>query len=261
VDRNTQIIRLFQFGWQIYSTLEETLDKLTDQQLSILQKLYAAFHGLSSIGDIINHLQEIRFCKHPDTMQAQANRCKWPDGYISWDVVAVLPGFDKQKYVECAAEALNRWAKVAGIRPEYTPGNPNARIVMDTRAIDGQFGVLAESELPCGNTRQCRQWYDTRDSWAIFDGPRNGNQLDIVRVMCHELGHALGMNHIGAGNLLAPTHSQNIFTPQAGDVAEMQARYGPPAPPSEPNENENYILRFENGKLSVDGYRLTKLVA
>lgn len=270
MDRIEQITKLFQYGWQIYSTLEETLEKLTDDQLNILQKLYAAYHGLSSIGDILSHLKEIRFCKHPDTMQAQSSRCKWPDGNITWCITSPLPNFPggMQAQVEATGEALAEWAKVCGIKPQYTPGNPQARIQIGYRAIDGQYGVLAESELPCGRPSICHQWYDTGDSWAVFTGSRRGNALDYRRVAMHELGHALGMNHIGAGNLLAPTYSDSVWVPQAGDIAEMKARYGEPVPQDpvpggggEPPPNgEDYILRFKGGKLTVDGYRLTKLL-
>jgi Matrixin len=252
--------KLFKFGWKLYSTIEETKKLITPEQLALLQKAYAAFHGLSSIKDINDHLNEPRFCSMPDTMPVGTNVCKWPTSKVTWSVLQSLAGV---QMVECATEAFARWAAVSGLTPVYSPNDQGAMIVIGTRKIDGALGVLAESELPCGNVTQCRQWYDLSEAWSRFDGSSNGAQIDIVRVMCHELGHALGMNHIGTGNLLAPIYSQTVNKPQAGDIAEMQARYGPPTVPAPtiPVTPESYTLHFESGKLTVDGYRLTKLVS
>lgn len=263
----TTIQKLFQFGWKLYSTVEETVKSITPEQLDKIKQLYAAFHGLSSLSDVSTHLNEPRFCSLPDTMPIGTSMCKWPTNDITYDIVAVPNPFSKQDYVAIAAEAFKRWSDVCGIKPQYTPGNPSARIIMGVRSIDGQFGVLAESELPCGGVQQCHQWFDTGEQWAAFDtgSGANPNIIDILRVMTHELGHALGMNHIGAGNLLAPTYSKNVIKPQAGDIQEMQARYGAPTPSVPPPVGPtptipaDYILRFQQGKLSVDGYRLTKL--
>lgn len=269
LDRLAMIKLLFKYGWSAHQSIEDAVAKTSDGQLSLLQKLYAAFHGLSSAADVEDSLKQIRFCNLPDVMPVtQGNLCKWADPTITWDVTAfptTLAG-GKDKFVACIAEAFARWAKVCGIRPVYSPGNPSVKITVGTRLIDGKFGVLAESELPCGNVQQCRQWYDTGDQWKAFDGgPASPNDLDIVRVATHELGHALGMNHIGTGNLLAPIYSNTVWTPQNGDIQEMQARYGPPlaAPtvPIPPTSGENYVMRFTDGKLAVDGYRLTKLAS
>ncbi len=222
-------------------------------------KNYAAFHGLSSLDAISVHINEPRICGLPDVMPISQNVCKWPDPDITWDVVAEINGLSKEDVVRSITEALARWARVCGIRPTYSPGNRQAKILVGSRSIDGPMGVLAESELPCGAT-QCRQWYDA-ESWAIFDGAGSRNAIDFVRVAMHELGHALGMNHIGSGNLLAPVYSRTIWDAQAGDIAEMVARYGPPITvpvPQAPN-SEDYVIRV-TGKMTIDGCRVTRLI-
>ncbi len=256
---------LFQFGWKLYPTLAETLKRITPEQVELLKSLYAAFHGLSSKNAVTDHLALPRMCSLPDTMPLGTSVCRWPSLDITYDIVAWPTVFTKQDVVAAIATAFGRWAAICGIRPKYSPGIPNPMILIGTRSIDGPYGVLAESELPCGNVSQCRQWYDTGEPWGIFDGPSNNSGLlDYIRVATHELGHALGMSHIGAGNLLAPVYSANIWTPQAGDIAEMQARYGKPAPtpipPSPiPNPSDPTIIRIYGGNFTVDGYRLTKL--
>lgn len=257
-------IKLFRLGWKLFPTLAETLKNITPEQLELLKSLYAAFHALASTKDAEDHMEAPRFCSHPDVMEARATVCKWQNKNISWSVTATPPGLAQEAVVEAYTEAFRRWSKVCGIIPQYNPGNPQAMIVMGVRSIDGSFGVLAESELPCGNVRQCRQWYDSGEQWGIFDGRGpGGRKIDIIRVATHELGHALGMDHIGAGNLLAPTYSESIWEPQAGDIREMQGRYGPPSatpPPPPPAGGSAYTLRMsKDGVLAIDGYRLTKL--
>lgn len=248
------IRRLFNLGWSAFKSLEEAL--ANPQTVEQTQAQYAAFHGLSDLNDVQAHLLEPRICGLPDVMPLGTGVCKWPDGNITWDIVSEIKGLSRDQVQQGITEALNRWAKVCGIHPRFTPGNASARIKVGSRSIDGPMGVLAESELPCGNVQQCRQWYDSGEGWALFDG--QGNGIDFIRVATHELGHALGMNHIGGGNLLAPTYSRTIWTPQAGDISEMQARYGPPA--SSPPPNDEIIVRIKGG-VTVDGYRLTKLLS
>ena len=69
--------------------------------------------------------------------------------------------------------------------------------------------------------------FDYTESYCISDNPPP-NKLDIVRIACHELGHALGSDHIEGPNLMAPTYSLKIKDPQMADRATMVARYGLP---------------------------------
>ena len=58
-----------------------------------------------------------------------------------------------------------------------------------------------------------------------------------------ELGHAIGISHIGPGNLMAPTYSSTINKPQSGDIQEAIARYGPPrVQPSEPDPTDDETM-------------------
>jgi hypothetical protein len=47
--------------------------------------------------------------------------------------------------------------------------------------------------------------------------------IDVTIVAGHELGHALGCVHIGAGNLMAPILSESLESPTANDVADLWA--------------------------------------
>jgi Matrixin len=257
------ITALFKLGWALFPTIEQALAGTTPTGLSWLKTLYAIFHGLQTSGMVDDHILLPRMCNHPDVMPLTTDTPRWPvpageTFEISWTIEGSHPSFSAADFLQCAENAWSRWAAVANLAPVYQPNSKTANVIMTVKYIDGQYGVLGESQLPYGNVTQLTQWFDTGDKFSAFDGPKP-NQIDIVRVMTHELGHILGMNHIGTGNLLAPVYNDNVWLPQAGDIAEMQARY-PGGPVTPPPSGAAYNLHLDtSGNLSIDGYRLTKL--
>ena len=170
-------------------------------------------------------------CGADTTQAASGELCKWPALDVLWTTIADLPGFGQDSFRQAAETAWGFWSSVCGIRPKYTTDPAQANILIGLQTI-GPGGVLADSELPCGFTtmsQKCRQRYDTAEAWVVAENPPP-NRVDLVRVMCHELGHAIGIPHIGTGNLMAPVYSGAIRRPTSGDIAEAVARYGLPSP-------------------------------
>ncbi len=140
-----------------------------------------------------------------------------------WQQIA-YPGVDPAEISADYAEAWRRMTAVCGLTasPATSPGEAN--ILAVSAPIDGPYNVLALSELP------------GTDAWAsvlhqTFDSAESELSKDQrIACMAHEIGHCLGLGHSpeGSGNLMDPILS-SVGTPQAGDVAELQARYGPPA--------------------------------
>jgi len=166
-----------------------------------------------------------RICGVPDHF-GQGTICKWP----IMDVFIYAKGFLGQVDVEQATvEAIGYWNEVCGINLQMSSNPKTSHIRVNFGVIDGPSGTLAISELPCGMIasalRQMQQTYDTSEGWVIAENPP-ANKIDAVRVFAHEIGHAIGISHIDAGNLLAPIYSQTIRRPCAGDIKEAVVRYG-----------------------------------
>lgn len=195
-----------------------------DVAFEVAKAGYAQFHGVP-VDKIDQHMQQPR-CALPDVAPLRDSQCRWPDGNITVCVTHDLPPLTRQQFIAAVMEACGYWAAVAGLKFTHVNNQAQARIVITTGSIDQPGGTLAWSELPCP-VRRLTQKYDTNERWVISANPQ-GNSIDVVRVVCHELGHALGMDHIQSGNLLAPIYSPTLRKPQAGDVREMQSRYGPP---------------------------------
>ena len=212
---------------------------------------YQEWHGLKCDGwcgpKTRESLLAPRFCGHPDRMEQQSGGlCKWHDKQITWTLAGQLPGIAANDLVEAFQLAWNYWAEVCDIQPQWLPNERTANVTIQTGAIDGGLGTLAWSELPCGaSPRTLKQLYDSNENWVIAEGITQGRQIDLVRVAAHEIGHVIGIPHIAAGNLLAPTYSPMVRKPQAGDIEEAVRRYGPRAGgPPPPAAAEEYVLTF-----------------
>lgn len=176
--------------------------------------------------------EPIRYCRVPD--QAGTGRlCKWPDAAIGWAVHATVPGFTEDEFIETAFAVYRRLSEACGIKPTMTQERI-ARIVLDVRAIDGDSGVLAESELPCGAVKQCHQWYDVGERWLKLGVQQKGVYLYLV--ILHETMHALGIPHApqGVRAVIASYYDATLLDLTAYDVEQLQLRYGPPFKPTPP---------------------------
>lgn len=176
-----------------------------------------------------------RFCSVPDSIGSGA-RCRW-DGTkrplpITWTIVGSIAGISDETLKKIYTEAWRRWSAVCGIVPEYVGPGRGAMVVMTHGKIDGESSTLAWSELPCGPDQPLDQKYDTGEKWFSGFGDPTGGRISLVAVATHEIGHVIGLDHLGEGNLLAPYYSPKIREPQPGDIAEAVARYGLPAAPT-----------------------------
>lgn len=231
---------------------------------------YQTFHGLKPDGDAgpitLRHLDKLRFCGLAEHFTQEAV-CAWPQrpAKITWNITGTLAGVSTADQKDAYALAWGYWSEVCGVLPEYVSNPSGANVLMGSGRIDGPQGTLAWSELPCGGARTLAQKYDDTEPWGIFEGGGFG-KIDLVRVACHEIGHVIGIPHISAGNLLAPTYNQSIRKPQAGDIAEAVKRYGPPVnqpeptPPGPPADKSWTVLESTlKAQASAMGYRLSKL--
>jgi hypothetical protein len=178
-----------------------------------------------------------KFCALPDDVLGarDGELCRWtktePLRYFFAEEWQNPPMADVKRAYRIA---FDRWEKVCNIKfVEVESGQ--ADISIYPRNLGGAGGVLAEAQLQCpAGNRPLWTRFDTSEDWIIADNPPS-NKIDLIRVATHEIGHLMGIPHIGTGNLLAPTYSSRIKEPQVGDSAEAVARYGLPKPADAPD--------------------------
>lgn len=263
---------LFRLGWLVFSSLDEARKKATPEQIQAALLGFQAFHGLNPDGwagpQTERAMGALRICSMPDVMAVGEGLAKWPSPDIRWwldeasfrsvQISADLIG-------EAFAWAWSQWAAVCNVNPSRTANQNQAHVRIRFAPIDGASKTLAWSELANNTNTAKQQQYDSAETWVYSATPQRF-QIDLGRVGCHEIGHVLGIGHIASGNLLQPTYDTNIRSPQAGDIREAQARYGPPKgnpPPPPPPAGETFTVTLTGtGKLAAlaaTGFKVERL--
>ena len=212
------------FGAQPWSTTKKTSGKA----LECAVREYQKFNGLEPtgvVGERTAHVLSHRRCGLPDfNITGAGDVCKWPMRNITYYENLKLPGITAQQVRLAYDTAFAQWSAVCDIEPVRVDGQERANIFARSGSgrgvnLDDRGGTLAWSELPCGVAEnvQLDQMYDEAEDWSFGMA---------VAVICHELGHALGLPHLSNGNLMAPYYDPNCSTPQKGDIAEMVKLYG-----------------------------------
>ncbi len=96
--------------------------------------------------------------------------------------------------------------------------------------------------LPTGQSIESDILFNIDLPWAAYDGPYRDSPKDFRRVLLHELGHVLGLDHPDEYGQTQPAIMQSfishLFTLQPDDFAGIQAIYGrkqsAPAPAPRP---------------------------
>lgn len=234
---NSKILRtLHDFGYFGNKPWKEVKD-ISGARLKRAIAEYQKFHGLNASGKVDARTERQltnRFrCGLPDfELRAEAKACKWPMQRVTYYSNLDLPGISADQAKQAFDVACRQWMAICGIVLVRVPSANKANIVStdgEGRAdgLDGRGGTLAWSELPCGAgpNSQYQQKFDRAEAW---------NYLMAVAVICHELGHALGLSHLPKGNLMAPYYDPDTIQPQSGDIAEMVSRYGKPVATTNP---------------------------
>lgn len=238
---------------------QETYDKLytlvhpIDREGKTEQEVIEVFqeqNGLEVDGQLgqvtARTVERPRFCAMVLPLQAKGTRARWDhtrwngkawvgepaNMQLTYHVVSELTGLTRQQTDAAFAEALKYWTDVCAV--VFTPiqDAKTANVLIKVDRIDGESSTLAWAELPAGPDTpktQLDSMYDSGEPWVDSADPPNG-RIDAVRVICHEFGHILGLDHGPDGNLLAPYYDRSIRRPQAWDISEVQVRYGQPVP-------------------------------
>ena len=147
--------------------------------------------------------------------------------------------------VETAIEtALDAWADVANLTFTPTASAGQARSIDFTfRSLDGAGGTLARAYFPADvNPRAIAGdvQFDAAERWEIGNA-RGAAATDLVLVAVHELGHALGLDHLDdVPSIMNDTvsNSQSFTGLQAADVDAILQLYAP-APTTSTSVNSN----------------------
>lgn len=171
-------------------------------------------------------------CKHKDNSGALAVVYRWPPGTVlTWSYYpATTPaGVDPAYVVQAIEWAAAAWSAKCGVVFRQALPGEAPRIPIYFGAIDGQWNVLAQAQLPVGSAADQKTLeLDPAEAWT----------LDMLSgVILHELGHSLGIEHAPATEpdaVMSPIYDPAHSTLARWDVAEGVERYGVPIPVAAP---------------------------
>lgn len=213
---------------------------------------YQQFHGLKPdgiVGPKTAHVLLRHRCGLPDfNISSSDAPCRWPMPKITYFTKLRLPGITEEQADAAYDVAFGHWAAVCDIEPVRVTDVNMANIFAKSGAgkkdnLDDLGGTLAWSELPCNVSEniQLDQVFDEAEDWSY-------NMA--VAVICHELGHALGLAHLSKGNLMAPYYDPSVRTPQKGDIKEMVKLYGKPKTVKNANTPASLLVA---GTITING--------
>ena len=225
---------------------------------------YQEFHGLlvdNVFGPITQkHLTTPRICSRPDIeyfSDSENQQRKWPFKELLVRPEDNISPFSITETNDILIAALQSWSDVADLNFILTTGREHIKIT--TGRIDGPSGTLAWSELP-NQSNKVLQKYDSSEQWVLSSNPPS-NKIDLLAVMVHELGHALGLVHApstsASTNIMAPFYNPSIREPLSGDIERIQALYGPPIETTDPNPQDPDEPMAE-GKMLLKNIEFTK---
>lgn len=125
---------------------------------------------------------------------AARNQMRWRQRHLQWCWIDRVPGLTADKQVEDTTWALEQWSLASNRYLTFEPTNDakGCDILLTTARIDGSGRVLADMMLPPGDDRQLRGRFDTGEQWDT--------SIIFRLVALHELGHAMGLDHINDRN-------------------------------------------------------------
>lgn len=186
---------------------------------------------------------------------AARNQMRWRQRHLQWCWIDRIPGLTPEKQVEDSKWAFEQWSKASNgwMTFEPTSDAKACDIILTTARIDGSGRVLADMMLPPGDDRQLRGRFDAGEQWDV--------SIIFKLVLLHELGHAMGLDHINDGkeqSVLDSIYNPRLTVLQRLDVIRYQAIYPecvdfkapttpttPPPSPSDPTRGRKIQISIE----------------
>lgn len=146
---------------------------------------------------------------------------------LKWFSTGPYPAMGEELFLLAVGKALSFWSACCNLQFERTSVVKEGQIFL----LHGPIYPM-RPELAC-MSGTARKWplsllFYVNKRWVIARNPEPG-KIDAVRVIAHEIGHAiLGNDHLSDGTLMARSYNLMARTPQEADIRKAIEIYGPP---------------------------------
>ncbi len=104
---------------------------------------------------------------------------------LNWYIGDRIPSISAKDFTAVFQRCFDAIQSVCGLAFTQVFNSGDADFKILTRPIDGDGGTLAEHELPAGDDRPLRGWWDTQEKWSVNYPP--GKLVYLPGVALHEL--------------------------------------------------------------------------
>ncbi|XP_061181364.1 matrix metalloproteinase-19-like [Saccostrea echinata] len=183
---------------------------------------------------------------------------KWHKDNLTWGVVRystqIRPLFQWRTF----QKAFRIWARHSYLRFKYSHRKPDIKILFarlehgdgDYNAFDGRGKLLGHAFKPAnGGTH-----FDDDERWTLKSGNFSFDQIHLPTVALHEIGHALGLEHISPQKaVMAPYFTSLKMKLTSDDIAQLRELYDRRRPaPEERKLKETFVSTSPPSKEEVD---------
>lgn len=171
---------------------------------------------------------------------------------LSYYVGSAPSGVSQQQFESTIETALQVWSDVIDVNFTQT-SRAGQRDSLDftSQNLDGAGGTLAQAYFPddvnpariAGDVQ-----FDSSENWEVGN-TRGRSAFDLLQVAVHEIGHALGIEHLEhSGSVLAPfiSASQQFRSLSEHDVDAALSLYAPASTPVAPPQEEAEAIPADN---------------
>lgn len=149
------------------------------------------------------------------------------DNDLDFCIQSSVPG-DTSQGTNAAIAAINKWRAAVVLDPASTVNCANANVIFQGANLGG-CGLLGQTIGSQANDTQVTIQLNTNCPWFVFTStPVTDGQHDLITIMAHEVGHALGLNHSSPQRMMTSGYcviSNRINKLAADDAAGVRARY------------------------------------
>ncbi|XP_033645937.1 matrix metalloproteinase-9-like [Asterias rubens] len=238
-DTNEFALNWLRFYGYLYSS--EADDELSIADVSAAIRRMQAFASLPETGVVDSATLEVMNmprCGVPDfepdedgQFKRYTTGSKWPRTALTYKFESYTRDLSVGNIKSTVAASFKQWSDVCPLTFTLVTGTADIIIKFvegwhgDGNAFDGMSGILAHAFYPASGFGGDLH-YDDAETFRMHS--TNSNDIDLLYVTVHEIGHSIGIGHSSvSGAIMYPTYAKVATVKlHSDDINAARAQYG-----------------------------------